>query len=296
MVKDKDFVRRGEYLALVNRVSALERMLATRPSRPTQTAGQRMLPGQHTSMAAARAFTSSPALPSQAYGGYYSLGSDPDQGPSRATRSSGSGAGAAGGESTTVIVSSIDPQPAHGGGAQTAGGFYGDAEHMMPGFGGIVSRQPDSLSTMGRESPLTVVPGGGSSSVAAATAVAAQQRPRTIPDTGYRSDAPAPASSRGPSALSSQPHSQSYPPLHHQPHLATHHQQDQRHVGTFASAPGSSGHVDRSSSSQQATSAMMRERWDQPVEVDEAMMDRMDFFNNQSSGDDISKFLNMDSQ
>lgn len=92
-----DVVSRSEYLALAARVADLERVLATRQRPPLHAAPPqptpRALPSQQAStVAAARAFTSSPALPaSQAFGGYY-----PGMGPS----------GAGGGDPRTIVVGS----------------------------------------------------------------------------------------------------------------------------------------------------------------------------------------------
>lgn len=287
--EDKDVVSRREYLTLVDRVATLERMLAARTPGPSQST-PRILPGQQATVAAARAFTSSPALPSQAFGGYYSFDSVPGQSP-RAP------AGSGGGDRRTVVVGGMDSQPVHGTGDQTVGGFYGDTERIMTGFGGSISRRSDSLSTVRRTSPLTAVPSGGASSAAAAAA-AAQQQPRTVSDTAYGTDAAAAvvaaaagsAGARNPAALVA--HNHGHPQQHHP---AGHHQHGHEQVAAFVAGSGSSENT-HASSSQQSANTMMRERWEQAVEVGNVMMERMDFFNGGGSGDDISKFLNMDSQ
>lgn len=264
---DKDIVSRREYLTLVDRVAALERMLAGPRPGPAQST-PRTLPGQQAAVSAARAFALSPALSSQAFSGYYSFDSRPGQ-SSRAPAGGGGGD-----EPRTVVVGGMEPQPVHGGGDQTVGGFYGGMERIATGFGGNASGRSDSMSTMRRTSSLTAVSSGGPAESAYGTDAAAANAAATA----TAAAAAVSAGAGNPAALVAYGHGHPQHHHQHQHHLAGHHQH---------------GHGQaEASSSQQPSNAMMRERWEQGVEAGEVM----NYFSSGGSGDDISKFLNMDSQ
>lgn len=64
-------------------------------------------------------------------------------------------------------------------------------------------------------------------------------------------------------------------------------------MGAFVGSPGPGDA--QASSSQQSANTMMRERWNQAVEVGEVMMERL-FFDQGGPSDDITNYLDMNTQ
>ncbi|KAJ4415418.1 hypothetical protein N0V82_007357 [Gnomoniopsis sp. IMI 355080] len=235
--RSEEVVSRREYQTLVDRVSALEQILTG--GLPDST--PRTMPSQQATVA--RAFTTSPAIPSQEFG-YYSF--DSGQSSSAAT-SRGPRPSLVGGLATGMVES----------GNQTITGFYSDTDRIVPNYGTSTNRRTDSMSTVRRTSPRTAPAGP------AAQQAGGNPTERAISDSAYRTD--------GNAALVGG-------------HLPNH----QGREGF--------GSTEDDQVSQQSTNTMNRNRWEHAVQVGEEMMRGMDFFNTQASGDDLSKFLNMDSQ
>lgn len=254
-----DVVSRREYQALVDRVAALEQILTGGLSQSTP----RTMPGQQNTVA--RAFTASPAMPSQAFG-YYSF--SPSPGPSTA---------AAGHDPRTSIIGGMDARPLESGaGADdhpTVTGFYNGTNRITTtaAYRHNLNRRTDSMSTVRRISPLTVATGGGGP--AALQAGGNPATGRAVSDSAYGTEQAAAGLIGGAGHLPNLPH--------------------QGSMQAFDSAAA----AEDAGASQQSTNTMMRNRWEHAVQVgDEMMMRGMDFFNGQGSGDDLAKYLNMDSQ
>lgn len=263
----EDVVTRREYQSLADRVATLEQMLTGGMSQSTprsMPAGQ-----QH---AVARAFTASPAMPSQAFG-YYSFS------PAAGTSSSA----AASHEPRTSVLGGMDARPLESSGgssAQTVTDFYNDTNRITPTAAyrsHTMNRRTDSVSTVRPATASPLVGGSDGSGSAAQQAGGNPSVGRAASDAAYGAGRAA-AAGGDPSRLPSQSH-------HHQHHQAF-------------GAMGVTSAVDDAGLSQQSTNSMMRNRWEHAVQVgDEMIMRGMDFFNGgQGSGDDLSKYLNMDSQ
>ncbi|KAJ4391965.1 hypothetical protein N0V93_005585 [Gnomoniopsis smithogilvyi] len=137
--RGEDVVSRLEYQTLVDRVTALEQILTGRLPNSTP----RTMPSQQSTVA--RAFTTSPAIPSQEFG-YYSF----DSGQSSAA--------ATGRDPRTGLVGEMATRPVQSG-DQTITGFYGDTDRMVPTYGPSMNRRTDSVSTVRRTSPRTASAG-----------------------------------------------------------------------------------------------------------------------------------------
>lgn len=248
----EDFVSRREYQTLVERVTTLEQMLTGRLPNSTP----RTMPSQQSTVA--RAFTSSPAIPSQEFG-YYSFDSGQ---PSSA---------AVGRDPRTSIVTGMEARPAEGSDHNLTG-FYSGTDRIVPTYRPNMNRRTDSVSTVVRRSSPRTAPAGP-----AAQQAGGNPTGRSVSDSAY-----ATPGSGNPGSLVGG-------------HLPT----SQGRAAAFEStaAAASTAVAEDPDASQQSTNTMMHTRWEHAVQVGEEMMRGMDFFNTQgSSGDDLSKFLNMDSQ
>lgn len=268
----EDVVTRREYQSLVDRVATLEQMLTGGMSLSTP----RTMPSQQH--AVARAFTASPAMPSQAFG-YYSFA--PAAGPSSSTVAVGQAAAAGSREPRTSVLGGMDARTLEGAaGDHTATGFYNDRNRIASTTAYRSHTMDHSVPTVrsATSSPLIATGGGGHSGPAAQQAGGNPSTGRAVSDASYGADRVAAAAGGNSGHFPGQPHQH-------------HHQQ------TFGSAVVTSAEDD-GRVSQHSTSAMMRNRWEHAVQVgDEMMMRGMDFFHGgQGSGDDLSKYLNMDSQ
>lgn len=135
-----------------------------------------------------------------------------------------------------------------------------------------MNRRTDSMSTVVRRSSPRTAPAGP-----AAQEAGVNPTGRSVSDSAYGTP-----SSGNPSSLVGG-------------HLPT----SQGRAAAFdpAAAGPSTAVAEDPDVSQQSTNTIMRNRWENAVQAGEEMMRGMDFFNTQgSSGDDLSKFLNMDSQ
>lgn len=240
--RSEDVVSRREYQTLVDRVTALEHLLTGRLPDSTP----RTMRSQQSTMA--RAFTTSPAIPSQEFG-YYSF----DSGQSSST--------AAGRDPRTSLVGNLATRRIESG-DQTITGFYSDTDRIVPTYESNMNRRTDSVSTVRRTSPRTAPAGP------AAQQAGGNPAGRAVSGSAYGTDG-SPALAGG--------------------HLPSH-----QGRGAFGSAAAAA--VQDANISQSSTNTMMRNRWDSTVQVNDEVMRGMDFFNTQGSGDDLSKFLNMDSQ
>lgn len=245
--RSEDIVTRQEHQILVDRVAALEQMLIE--GQMSQLTPGTMPSQQNT---VAEAFTTSPAIPSQAFG-YYSFA--PGPAPSATT--------AAGRDPRTSIVGAMNARPLEGG--ATIPSFYNDADCIAAttGYRATVSR---------RTSPLTPADGG----------LAARQGGGNNPVGAGRAAADSAFAGAGVDEAGQQ-----------QQPVASH-----QGMEAFRGSAGVAGTVEDAGVSQQSSNTMMRTRWEHAVQVgDEMMMRGMDFFNGQgSSGDDLAKYLDMNSQ
>lgn len=167
---------------------------------------------------------------------------------------------AAGRDPRSSIVGGMTARPVESG-DQTITGLHSDTGRIVPTYGPNINRRTDSVSTVRRTSPRTAMAGP------AAQEAGGNLTGRPVSDSAYGTDG-------HPGLGGSQ--------------VATH----QGRVA-FGSAVAV---AEDAEASQESTNTMMRNRWEQAVQVGDEMMRGMDFFNTQGSGDELSKFLNMDSQ
>lgn len=141
----EDVVSRREYQTLVDRVAALEQMLTGTRSQSQSQSTPRTIPDQQNTVA--RAFTTtSPAMPSQAFG-YYSFAPDPGS-------SSAATPGASHDPRTSIVGGSMGAAP-RGGVDHSVAGFYTDADRITPmAYRTHTNSRTDSVSTVQRTSPL----------------------------------------------------------------------------------------------------------------------------------------------
>lgn len=237
--RSEEVVSRREYQTLVDRVTALEQMLTG--AMPNSI--PRTMPSQQNTVA--RAFTTSPAIPSQPFGYYsYEAGQSSSAPAARDPR--------------TSRLGGMGARPSESG-DHTITGFYSDTDRIVPTYRPNMDRRTDSVSTVRRPSPLTATAGP------AAQQAGGNTTGRAVSDSAYGADG-------NPGLVGG--------------HLPSH--QDLESFGSSATRD--------TGVSQQSTNTMMRNRWEHAVQVGDEMMRGIDFFNTQGSGDDLSKFLNMDSQ
>lgn len=240
--RSEDVVSRREYQNLVDRVTVLEQMLTG--ALPNST--PRTMPSQQSTVA--RAFTTSPAIPSQEFG-YYSF----DSGQSSST--------ATGRDTRSSLIGQLATRPVESGDRNITA-FYNDTDRIVPNYGTSSNRRTDSVSTVRRTSPRTA-PAGPVPQQAGGNPTG-----RAMSDSAYETDG-------NPALIGG--------------HLPN-------HQGREGFGPAETAAVEDTEVSQQSTNTIMRNRWEHAVQAGEEMMRGMDFFNTQASGDDLSKFLNMDSQ
>lgn len=254
--RSEDFVSRREYQTLVDRVTTLEHMLTGRL--PSST--PRTMPSQQSTVV--RAFTTSPAIPSQEFG-YYSFGSGQ---PSSAT---------VGRDPRTSIVTGMGPRSSESSDHNLTD-FYSGTDRVVPTYRPNMNQRTDSVSTVVRRtSPRTATATGPASQQ-----VGGNPTGRSVSDSAYG----APSGGNTGSLV-----------VGHQ--LPTSQERAVAFESAASAAASTAAVAEDTDASQQSANTMMRNRWEHAVQVGEEIMRGMDFFNTQgSSGDDLSKFLNMDSQ
>lgn len=245
-----DTVSRNEFDGLVQRVTELERVLVAKMPRSTP----RIVPQKAQTVA--RAFSSSPALPSaqasQPFGFYtYNDGA----GPSRAL---------GGNNLVQQPMGSLDQQ-AIGRGAQA--GQYSETMSNAPGFVTRASSRSDNVSTLRRETTPAMV-----------GRVPQQQQRFSENNNPRRAGMPtygpaAAAMAAGGSQI------QVGPAVADDLQLAGNQREE----------------FEAGEASQESTNATLRNQWEHAVQMGEEVLGRgMDFFN--TSSDDLSNFLDMGSQ
>lgn len=254
--RSEEFVSRREYQTLVDRVTTLEHMLTGRL--PSST--PRTMPSQQSTVT--RAFTTSPAIPSQEFG-YYSFGSGQTS------------SAAVGRDPRTSIVTGMGTRSAEDSDHNLTD-FYSGTDRIVPTYRPNINRRTDSMSTVVRRaSPRTAGAAGPASQQAGGNPTG-----RSVSDSAYET-----SSGGNPGSLVGGHH------------LPTSQGRTVAFESAAAAAASTVAVAEDTDASQQSTNTMMRNRWEHAVQVGEEMMRGMDFFNTQgSSSDDLSKFLNMDSQ
>lgn len=158
-----------------------------------------------------------------------------------------------------VVGGDVNARPVESG-DHAITGFYSDTDRIVPAY-----RRIDSVSTVRRTSPLAVTAGP------AAQQAGGNPTGRAVSDSAYGSGG--------------------NPGLAGGGHLPSH-----QGIEAFGPSVAVAAVAGDAGVSEQSTNTMLRNRWEHAVQMGEEMMRGMDFFNAQASGDDLSKFLSMDSQ
>lgn len=262
----QDVVRRQEYQTLVDRVHALEQMMGGLPQ-----ATPRVMPSQQT---VACAFTASPAVPSQTFG-YYTFSPGPDPPTASGSR-----------DSRLSIVGGLDVHPLEAGNdahSVPAGGYYNDTDRIATqDYRPSLHRPTASVSTVRRTSPIRV---------ASAQPAGGIRVGRAVADAAYATDiaSQGAAASGNPRLLGGGGGG----------HLLLRHHQGMEAFGATATAGGATATPQDAGvgSQHHGAHAMMRDRWESGMQGGEDLMMRgMEFLNSQGSGDDLTKYLNLDAQ